>query len=78
MSAVESQAAPTPTERSPEFGARHNYYALGPLLAGTLFAALTGTFGRESIRYALISIVAVGYVWAAVHYWLARRRWNRT
>ena len=46
---------------------------IGPLLAGALSDALAPTFGRESIRYALISIVAVGYLWAATHYLLGSR-----
>ena len=46
---------------------------IGPLLAGAMSDALKPTFGADSVRYALISIVAVGYLWSATHYWLGSR-----
>jgi MFS family permease len=45
---------------------------LGPLAAGAISDALRPTFGDESLRYALL-ILTPGYLWTAVHLWLASR-----
>jgi len=45
----------------------------GAPLAGALSDALAPTYGHESIRYALLSIVIVGLLWAMLHYWLGSR-----
>jgi len=50
---------------------------IGPQLAGFLSDMLKPTFGEESMRYTLISIVAVGYLWSATHYWLGSRTLTR-
>lgn len=42
--------------------------ALGPLLTGMLSDALTGTFGTESMRYALLTVSSLLLPWAAWHY----------
>lgn len=46
---------------------------LGPLLVGVLSDWLEPALGVESIRYALLSVVVVGNVWSALHYYLASR-----
>jgi MFS transporter, Spinster family, sphingosine-1-phosphate transporter len=43
---------------------------LGPWAAGALSDALAGSFGHESLRYALLA-VCPGYLWVAWHFWLA-------
>jgi MFS family permease len=45
---------------------------LGPLIAGVLSDALRPWAGEESLRYALMAL-SPGYVWGAVHYWLATK-----
>ncbi len=45
---------------------------LGPLFAGALSDYLAPTFGVESLRYSLV-ILAPGYLWMALHLFLASR-----
>jgi MFS transporter, Spinster family, sphingosine-1-phosphate transporter len=45
---------------------------LGPLAVGALSDALLGSFGNESLRYALV-LLCPGYFWAAWHLWRAGR-----
>jgi MFS family permease len=45
---------------------------LGPLLAGLISDALAPTYGKDSLKYALL-ILTLFNVWAAVHYWIAGR-----
>ena len=45
---------------------------LGPLAVGVLSDALSGRFGADSLRYALLAIVPA-LVWASVHWLLAAR-----
>jgi len=51
--------------------------SVGPPLAGALSDALAPSFGLDSMRYALLSIVSVGWTWAALHYWLGSRTLTR-
>jgi MFS family permease len=46
---------------------------LGPQLVGVLSDLLAPRFGEESIRWALLGCVAVGALWATLHYGLAAR-----
>jgi len=46
---------------------------LGPQTVGMVSDLLTPSYGTEAIRYALLSVVVTGSVWAAVHYFLAAR-----
>jgi len=46
---------------------------LGPQLVGLFSDLLAPRFGNESIRWSLLGTVAVGAVWATVHYALAAR-----
>jgi len=46
---------------------------LGPQTVGLASDLLTPFYGREAIRYALLSIVVTGSVWAALHYFAAAR-----
>ncbi len=46
---------------------------IGPWFVGFLSDLLRPSFGVESIRYALMSVVCVGNAWAALHYILAAR-----
>jgi predicted MFS family arabinose efflux permease len=46
---------------------------LGPQTVGMVSDLLTPSYGTEAIRYALLSVVVTGSVWAAVHYVLAAR-----
>lgn len=45
---------------------------LGPVLAGALSDHLSPTFGEESVRYASLALIP-GYLWGALHMWLAHR-----
>ena len=45
---------------------------LGPLLVGVLSDGLSGTFGSDSLRYAIL-ISTVAYFWAGAHFLLAGR-----
>src|SRR5262245_46773533 len=47
--------------------------SVGPPLAGRLSDMLAPSLGIESMRYALLSVVTVGWLWAALHYWLGSR-----
>jgi hypothetical protein len=46
---------------------------LGPQTVGMVSDLLTPSYETEAIRYALLSIIVTGSVWAAVHYFLAAR-----
>jgi predicted MFS family arabinose efflux permease len=46
---------------------------LGPWFVGFLSDALAPRYGVESLRWALVSIVSIGNVWATVHYLIAGR-----
>jgi predicted MFS family arabinose efflux permease len=46
---------------------------IGPWFVGFLSDQLAPTYGVESIRYALVSVVTVGSAWSALHYFLAAR-----
>jgi MFS family permease len=50
---------------------------LGPQFVGWLSDLLKPSFGIESVRWALLSTVAVGAGWSAVHYWLASKTLGR-
>ena len=45
---------------------------VGPLLAGIISDVLNPAFGKDSLKYALLWM-ALGYGWAALHFWLAGR-----
>ena len=45
---------------------------LGPFLVGVLSDLLSGTFGADSLRYAIL-IATVAYFWAGAHFLLAGR-----
>jgi MFS family permease len=45
---------------------------LGPLLAGLISDALAPTYGKDSLKYALLILTCFN-IWAAVHYWIAGR-----
>ncbi|MBX3705363.1 MAG: MFS transporter [Pseudomonadales bacterium] len=49
---------------------------LGPLAVGVLSDLLSGPFGGESLRYAIL-IATAGYSWAAAHFLLAGRTIRR-
>ena len=49
----------------------------GAPIAGALSDALTPTYGHESIRYSLLSIVVTGVLWAMLHFWLGSRTLTR-
>jgi MFS family permease len=51
--------------------------SVGPPLVGVLSDWLADEHGRESIRYALLAMVTVGWTWAALHYWLGSRTYAR-
>ena len=46
---------------------------LGPQAVGVLSDLLAPTYGAQSIRYALLSVVVTGSVWSSLHYFLAAR-----
>jgi MFS family permease len=46
---------------------------IGPWFVGFVSDLLAPTYGVESIRYALVSVVVAGNAWAAIHYWIAAR-----
>ena len=46
---------------------------IGPWFVGFVSDLLAPTYGDESIRWALVSIVSVGNAWAAIHYFIAAR-----
>ncbi len=46
---------------------------LGPQAVGLMSDLLTPAYGKEAVRYALLSIVVTGSVWGAIHYLLAAR-----
>ena len=45
---------------------------LGPFLVGVLSDLLAGTFGQDSLRYAIL-IATAAYFWAGAHFLLAGR-----
>jgi MFS family permease len=45
----------------------------GPLLVGAMSDFFNARFGEDAIRYAILSLVAVTYTWAAIHFFLASR-----
>lgn len=47
--------------------------SIGPPLVGFLSDQFAVTYGKESMRYALMCMVTVGWLWAALHYYLASR-----
>ena len=49
---------------------------IGPWFVGFVSDALAPQFGNESLRWALVSIVSVGNLWAALHYVLAGRTFH--
>jgi MFS family permease len=51
--------------------------SIGPPLAGFLSDQFAGEFGKESMRYALMCMITVGWSWAALHYFLASRTFAR-
>lgn len=51
--------------------------SIGPPTVGFLSDWLAAEHGRESMRYALMSMVTIGWLWAALHYWLASRTYTR-
>jgi MFS family permease len=51
--------------------------SIGPPLVGALSDALAARHGAESMRYALLGMVSVGWTWAAVHYWVGSRSFAR-
>jgi hypothetical protein len=46
---------------------------IGPWFVGYVSDLLAPTYGVESIRYSLVSIVVIGNAWAVLHYLLAAR-----
>jgi MFS family permease len=46
---------------------------LGPLVTGIVSDALAPALGAESIRYALLSVVPLGWLWSGLHFWLGSR-----
>jgi predicted MFS family arabinose efflux permease len=46
---------------------------IGPWFVGFLSDQLTPRFGAEAIRYSLVSVVSIGNLWAAGHYFFAAR-----
>ena len=51
--------------------------SIGPPLVGVLSDAFHASYGKESMRYALMCMVAVGWTWAALHYFLGSRSYGR-
>jgi len=48
-------------------------YGLGPLAVGVASDYFGAHFGNESLRYSILSVVAVAYTWAGIHFLLAAR-----
>jgi MFS family permease len=46
---------------------------LGPQVVGAISDVLAPLYGKEAVRYALLSVVALGALWSATHYFLAAR-----
>ena len=46
---------------------------IGPVAVGWVSDQLQPTFGNESIRYSLMSIVFIFNIWCVFHYWMAGR-----
>ncbi|NOT42422.1 MAG: MFS transporter [Alphaproteobacteria bacterium] len=49
---------------------------IGPFLAGYISDALAPTYGKDSLRYALLILTFLN-IWAAGHYWLAGNYFER-
>lgn len=45
----------------------------GPLVVGWVSDQLQRTYGNESLRYSLMSIVFIFNIWCVFHYWMAAR-----
>jgi hypothetical protein len=45
----------------------------GPTFVGWLSDRLTPSFGAEAVRYALLTTVVGGALWASFHYWAGAR-----
>ena len=50
---------------------------LGPTVVGAVSDFINPTYGNESIRYAMLTIVPIACTWAAVHFYLASRAWKK-
>lgn len=50
---------------------------LGPQFVGVLSDLLKPAHGVESVRWALLSTIAVGAAWSAVHYWFSSKTLGR-
>ena len=50
---------------------------LGPQFVGFLSDRLKPAHGIESVRWALLSTIAIGAAWSAVHYWISSRTLGR-
>jgi MFS family permease len=50
---------------------------LGPQFVGLLSDLLKPSYGLESVRWALLSTIAIGAGWSAVHYWISARTLGR-
>jgi len=51
--------------------------SIGPPLVGLLSDIFSAEHGKDSMRYALMCVVTVGWLWAALHYYLASRTYAR-
>jgi positive regulator of sigma E activity len=49
---------------------------IGPWLAGFISDVLAPTYGKDSLRYALLILTFLN-IWAAAHYWLAGKYFER-
>ncbi len=50
---------------------------LGPTIIGAVSDYINPTYGNESVRYALLTIIPTACIWAAVHFYLASRAWQK-
>jgi predicted MFS family arabinose efflux permease len=48
-------------------------YGLGPLLVGVGSDALRAIAGDQSLRYSILTVVVLAYLWAGVHFFLAAK-----
>jgi MFS family permease len=46
---------------------------LGPLIVGVASDFFNARYGNQSLRYSILSVVVVAYLWAALHFLLASR-----
>lgn len=49
-------------------------YGLGPFMVG-VFSDLYG--GEQSLRYAMITVMSICFPWAAIHFYMAARLWDK-